>query len=1367
MSYSNDVIALIEDLRNRTTTNISSIHKGLIPEFVDIKWKIVDYYYYDNKRYDNYDSDVSFIRLNNVRFKPDNANKDKIMFIEDAMTAATTGNKVNPFLLFINGQCIKWSDITIVRELKYTYFVIKNTGRFGTITDIQMLHIPFNIYYTENRKFNQDHIQLFRFNDAGLVAPYGKIVITTDLPDLVCLSDTHLEGATVKNVDIDLNTTYKITEDNFFVFKNKKLCRDLPIKVYNLNVLTLNDGEPLEGEYDYKILYRAVINENISNITIPYNSDYLKKIITGQEDAENIDINTLETDFDFQFTTDRSYDQNLLSALQYIHMYRQDLVNSVYEKRSIVRTLAYTGKEIKAKLDKKRNLRMLRWKYEGSDTFVMVFKNNLLHERYRDLHYEANAWIMPILEDIEDDDRYEIVFFRFCNNTIIEQTMKADDNWVTHCPIKPDELQITSPYIPDHFYGLNPMDRTQYKLNFSYTQEDEQTYRITLEDSSYYEKPDGYTGTDHTTVNITPELDPGIELTMDSKKITQSTIVDRDELVRFEARYNDSTEFTQLQIETTPFSLEYLGQPLYLSSTKQFRYVYYNVQEKGCMFRMSPDFITCLDPDRYMVFINGRMLTSNMYKLLIETKNNAFLEPCIHSRVMLDEGDRIEIFYLPCDVPSVDIGTSNQTEIVKVTATTNNQAVFNIPFPFDNYMYGKNSFMVIYGTLILDPARYNVIGNTLVFIDKNDYVDKGRDLTFIFFYTKGSSLDELEFVEEEDHIILDTKYVIATSNKQTRFTIPWPTGTNFIPGENKFFLTYRGLYINEERYSIDSTLTYVDITYDEDYIEYGSALVFTFFYPQNSNKITTQTIPVAATVDNQTTFDIPAPIENWFSDYNKFFVTMNGTFIERDKDYTIDTNTKTLTLNSTEGLDIGEEILFTFNYGTGLSIKATTVELTATREDQTRFKLPSVFDDYIEPGNKFFLIIGTTFVDPRRYEIADGYLTLVNDFDAQPRGATLSFLVIYTEDIRYTAAIDLDFTAANKYTRVESTAVKATTQNQRTFTVPKENAIIFDKKFFITIGSTFLSDTLYTTNPLTNSITLSDEVEVIDKGREVLFTFIENDYLVVEQEFTEVFAEADGQMEFDIELPFSNFLELGNKLLVFNGRTFLDEDRYVIDEEAGTLTLLDYEDALDINRKLVYLFVYIANQQNTSYERDDVSAVKIQEYGYIYLAKDNVNYALDKKLYFLFMNGKKVDLDSIIDVAANIIRLKRDLQTRYNICIIDYTPQIEEFKTFARILSTYDQLINKLEYNQLNRLFNIYRKTSDTEPKFTPDISQEAIINDIIRYHYVAQGISEGLPFVYTYDHNTLRVIDEYGNYIPNVMDANDTNNPDYEHYVN
>ena len=1363
---SQDIIDRIEWLKLYTTSNIKDISRGLIPEFIDTKWSKIDSYVYDGERTYNFDKDQLWIRLQDLRYTVENDRKDLSIFIQNAEEAVSKYRSIHPFVFFINNIQIKLSKITIVRELKYTYFLISDAAKFGdNIESIDMIHIPFNTHYTEERKWDQDHERvIFRFNDDGITAPWGKVVYSTPLKDLIYTTDTLSVDQSYVNVDLPgVDIDCKVYQDNFIFFKDRKLCKDIKIELNNLNMYTINEGQPMESEVQMIMFYRDVINRNISNIILPENTNYIKRIITGETVSENIDTNRFNIDFDFKYNKEDGYERNLRRGMQYLHQYREFLVNPIYEHRSIVRTLTYTGEEIKQKLDKNNNLHFLRWKYKKLDTYVIVFKNDILYERYHNARYEANQIIIPVIDEVDDQDVFEFVFFRFVNNYMCSYTVKEEDNWISCIPFTTDELQITSDFIPDQFYGLEPEQNTQYKLDFTIEKVEDQKFMIHLGDKSYYEPPsEDYE--QHEEVTITPEVDEGIKLTMNDEELKTAKTVKRDSTVRFKASVNDSIENAMIEIETTPFEDDFLGKTLTFSSTKQFRYTYYPINEKTCMFRLPMEFRTCLNPNNYIVYANGRMLTRNMWRLLLPDKHTGFLEPCIHSRVMLNPGERFEVFYLPMELTVMGLGEGTQTDIIDVTASQDQQPVFTIPFPSDNFLGRKNSFIVILGTLIVDPSRYNVIGNKLIFIDPKDYVDKGRKLTFIFFYTK-SDYDNALFIPEENCLLVDVQYSLATADKQKDFTVPWPTDSRFTKGRDIFFMTYRGMYINENRYEVDINNNTVHFNAPEDYIEAGSALIFVFIYAQNNTSIRSVKVPVEATEEDQTTFDIPVPSENYMANHNTFYMTLNGVFLRENEDYIIDDNLVQVTLTN-GGCSIGEELIFTFFYGEEIAVKCRDFQIVATEEDQTTFDLPATFQEYENPLNKMFLIVGTLLLDPRAYSISNKKIYLTAAFDALPPGAYITLKVIYQVDLTSTN-IDENDGSSDRETRFDSYNVPIETEGQLTYKIPVENALIFEKKFFITIGSTFIPDTNYTKKALDNTITFTDPntITQLNKGRSILFTFIENDYLVIEHEYAYVEAEADGQMSVEVPLPFDNFIEQGNKVLAFRHTTFIHPDRYTLN--GSTLTFVSEEDALDKGIDMMFMFIYVANASNSSLDRDDVSAVKIREYGYVYLPKNKTNYAMDKKLYFLYINGKKIDLPSIRDIACNIIRLVKDPQSRYNVTIYDYTPQIPEFEHYNKMLSVWDEIMNHMLYEEMNVLFEIYNQVSDTEPRLDPDISQESLIKDIVLYHYVANGISEAMPFIYTYENKVFKEVDEYGNIIIRAMDATDQNMPDYEHFIN
>jgi len=209
--------------------------------------------------------------------------------------------------------------------------------------------------------------------------------------------------------------------------------------------------------------------------------------------------------------------------------------------------------------------------------------------------------------------------------------------------------------------------------------------------------------------------------------------------------------------------------------------------------------------------------------------------------------------------------------------------------------------------------------------------------------------------------------------------------------------------------------------------------------------------------------------------------------------------------------------------------------------------------------------------------------------------------------------------------------------------------------------------------------------------------------------------------------------------MVFANQTFIDASRYVLDKDLNKITLRNYNDALNAGQTLSFLYFYIANQSNRSLEREDVQHPMINERGYLYLNRNDLEHLLNNKLYFMFINGKKINKDNIMNVANNIIRLKNDVQTRFNTLILDYTPSIPELAKYKDINSDYDIIMNQISNEDINKLFNIHNNVTDLEKYIVPDTSQEAIINDIIRTHYTSNGVNKGLPFVYTYDTSTFK----------------------------
>lgn len=95
------------------------------------------------------------------------------------------------------------------------------------------------------------------------------------------------------------------------------------------------------------------------------------------------------------------------------------------------------------------------------------------------------------------------------------------------------------------------------------------------------------------------------------------------------------------------------------------------------------------------------------------------------------------------------LGTGTAT----VTATQAGQKTFSIPYPFENYDSGGNTFMVFLGTTFVDSSRYSVQNGNLTFID-NTSVANGRTVTFVFLFNSKHPL-----TSELVNPYMDGKYI--------------------------------------------------------------------------------------------------------------------------------------------------------------------------------------------------------------------------------------------------------------------------------------------------------------------------------------------------------------------------------------------------------------------------------------------------------------------------------------------------------------------------------------------------------------------------------------------------------------------------------
>lgn len=99
------------------------------------------------------------------------------------------------------------------------------------------------------------------------------------------------------------------------------------------------------------------------------------------------------------------------------------------------------------------------------------------------------------------------------------------------------------------------------------------------------------------------------------------------------------------------------------------------------------------------------------------------------------------------------------TSIDYVTATSNNQTTFTIPFPFENYLKGGNSMMIFIGSTFVDNRRWEYSSDqTKITFLNNAGVKLGRTVTFVFLYNSRTPVNTTVV-----NTFMDGKYIANKS----------------------------------------------------------------------------------------------------------------------------------------------------------------------------------------------------------------------------------------------------------------------------------------------------------------------------------------------------------------------------------------------------------------------------------------------------------------------------------------------------------------------------------------------------------------------------------------------------------------------------
>lgn len=609
--YTNEIIHRIEDLKTETESHICGIQKCLVPTYIDLNATIGTPYAFNptgNIAQYNIGDEICFvsgsvyfaIRVRNLPYIDEKIDKRSTRYFKDKLENLIKNGEIRPILIFYDNRFVPWSKISIVKNKDDSWLLLDDIT--DATKDVKCISFPFNLEYNETG-FNKETAALI-FNDNGEIDFNGNYVFNISSKNVIYRVGR--VGKTILRCEIDVPEEYLYSPFNCFIFKDNILYPNAKVSFEGYNILTVDDGLTKSNSLTYVFFYNKYTSTTEDNPMMVEDRSIVKNAIYTSDD----NINRLGKHLDFTFDPNSEYATNVKNALSSVMKHNRSLIEKIYEDNSRIETVKYTAKQFKS-LIKNGKVRFSTKRVINDDTQCrhnptspitydenhlievrpMIFVNGLLSDMMRSMTIQNNICIFDTDGAFDDDDIIEVLFFKDINNEIIKSHTTIDENNYISYACSEDVLnKITA----DNLMAFCPVAPSN--AVFGMTSIDEN-------DRVQYSLP---------ITTIEDEDNGKINLVIDSEYDYSG---DRD--ITFVA----ANQFHQLGLTI------------------------YNEYQFNAM--LTPEFNYCIDKSHYMVFINGRKIEQEHFKIVSADPRYPFDDVSIYLFFEMQKGDRLDIFYLP------------------------------------------------------------------------------------------------------------------------------------------------------------------------------------------------------------------------------------------------------------------------------------------------------------------------------------------------------------------------------------------------------------------------------------------------------------------------------------------------------------------------------------------------------------------------------------------------------------------------------------------------------------------------------------------------------------------------------------------------
>lgn len=415
----------------------------------------------------------------------------------DTALSLINNHIIHPFMLFINGRFVKWTDVRIYKDMRYQVIVVDSDVEYvkeDQVVEAQVLQLPITmITYIEDGTVIEDQTQIFGFDKDGYLEVSGDTKIYLKSQELIGYIQLLLPGGNIEEDDIQVPDECQLYPSNVIIFKDNMIYPNPKIEISPYNTMTVDDGVTIGLEY--KMFYDKRVNTPYNNVSQIINHDYLKHTYLNTEPNPEW-LNILHQKFDYDFDTSKSYDENIEAFSEYLLNYNyREVINRV--KSSNVYSF---NKYIGDYADKSNVLIMYPKDFTYSLSGYMLFINGVL---CNSIAREYSYGIKLDLSRYSDDSILEFIAFQNCideSETITIDTSDPDRKYFNGFWSFGNDFDLFCDRHPDEIFNILERDKVLYKI-------DPSQYTVSKDGISFSEF---YTSYNHTIIRV-PRVKFGYE----------------------------------------------------------------------------------------------------------------------------------------------------------------------------------------------------------------------------------------------------------------------------------------------------------------------------------------------------------------------------------------------------------------------------------------------------------------------------------------------------------------------------------------------------------------------------------------------------------------------------------------------------------------------------------------------------------------------------------------------------------------------------------------------------------------------------------------------------------------------------------------